>query len=370
MIENILEHIKNIPLFDDLSDNDIESIAASFNEVSISSGKIIFEAGDKGDCLYIIEKGSVNVYITSSESKEKIVLSTLSKGDYFGEMALITGESRSAAVETVNDTILLKLDKKGFDKLIKNNPSISLSLSHMLSKRLNVANIKRIETEKFYQNKMTPSGDLSKISLVNVLKFCEQNSLSGKLKLENKNKKADFDFDKGQLQSIKMDDLSETDAMDTVLEWEEGKFIIEPSLFNIEESEITDRSISSCELIEKFIRKTLEQLISIVGSEEISNKIAQVIKRLSSFFPIINSCQIKIGADIDITLPCSKTEELNDKQILVIAVLIQSIYESCRHLVVGLNYMDLEQLSGKYSKKLKDISFFEYMRHAEEFTQV
>ena len=370
MIENIQEHLKNIPLFKDLSDKYINSIAASFNEEHFQPGKIIFEAGDKGDCLYIIERGNVNVYISSLKSKEKIVLSTLSKGDYFGEMALITGEPRSAAVETVNDVVLLKLDKKGFDKLIKSNPAITLSLSHMLSKRLKTSNIKRIETEKFYQSKMTPSGDLSKISLVNVLKFCEQNSLSGKLKLENAGKKAVFDFDKGQLQTIKMDNLSETEAMDTLLEWKEGKFIIEPSLFNIEDSTISDGSISSSELVEKFIKITLEQLISIIGSDEISKMVEHAKKRLGTFFPILDTCQIKIGSEIDITLPCSKAEELNDKQILAIAVFLQSVYESCKQLVVGLTYLDLEQLSGKYSKKLKDISFFEYMRHAEEFTQV
>jgi hypothetical protein len=368
MIKERLEHLKNIPLFKDITDKDFESIAQSMDEITIAANTIIFEAGDNGDCLYIIKKGNVNVFIKNQESNEKLVLSTLASGDYFGEMALITGEPRSATVETINDVTLLKLNKEGFDNLIKNNPSITLSLSHMLSKRLEIANIKRMETEKFYQNKMTPSGNLSKIPLVNILKFCEQNSLSGKLKLQRNSEKAEFDFDKGQLLSIKMNDLSEAEAMDALMEWDDGKFIIEPTIFTIDQSEIKEISVPTAELIKQYIKIILEKLVSLIGSDKIIKQVEEVQKRLNSFFPVLNSCEFHIGPEIKIKLPSSESEELTDKQILAIAVLLKSIYESCRPLVIGLSYLDLEKLSGEYHDKLKNISFFDYMKCAEELT--
>jgi CRP-like cAMP-binding protein len=370
MTEDRLGHLKNIPLFKDIADKDFESIAAGLEEVIVPLGKIIFESGDKGDCLYIIKKGNVSVYIKNPESNEKVVLSTLSSGDYFGEMALITGEPRSAAVEAVSEVSLFKLNKTGFDNLIKNNPSITLSLSHMLSKRLKVANIKRMESEKSYQNKITPSGNLSKVPLISILKFCEQNSLSGKLKLEKNDSKAEFNFDKGQLLSIKMDDLSEAEAMDKLMTWEDGKFIIEPSIFEINQSDVPEESGYTAEFIKAYIKITLEKLVDLIGSDKIIKQIEEVQKRLSSFFPVLNSCEFHISQEIKIKLPCSPTEELTDKEILAIAVLLQSIYNNCKQFVVGLSYLDLEKLSGQYHDKLKDISFFEYMRSAEELTGV
>jgi CRP-like cAMP-binding protein len=363
MTKDKLEHLKNIPLFKDIADKDIESIAERLEEIVVPAGKIIFESGDKGDCFYIIKKGKVNVYINNTESNEKVILSTLWSGDYFGEMALITGEPRSAAVEAITEVSLFKIDKTGFDNLIKNNPSITLSLSHMLSKRLKVANIKRVETEKSYHNKITPSGNLAKIPLISILKFCEQNSLSGKLRLEQNNAKAEFNFDKGQLQGIKMDDLSEAEAMDKLMTWKDGKFIIEPTIFTINEANNQNNTADS---IKEFIKITLENLISLIGSDKVIKQIEEVKKRVSAFFPVLNSCDFQVSQDIKIKLPCSPTEELTDKQVLAIAILLQSIYTSCKQYVVGLSYLNLEKLSSKYYDRLKKISFFEYMRNAEE----
>jgi CRP/FNR family cyclic AMP-dependent transcriptional regulator len=100
MSGNLLDYIITVPPFKDLPVESFQSIADSIQQIDFITGKIIFEAGEKGDSLYIIREGSVQVFVLDAESKEKIILSQLGPGDYFGEMALLTGEPRSASIET------------------------------------------------------------------------------------------------------------------------------------------------------------------------------------------------------------------------------------------------------------------------------
>ena len=72
--------------------------------------------------------------------KGDLELVTLKKGDYFGEMALLDGEARSADAVSVNDSILLKLDASDFDKIMYSNDKIVKGILSMLSQRLRKAN--------------------------------------------------------------------------------------------------------------------------------------------------------------------------------------------------------------------------------------
>ncbi len=150
-------------------------------------------------------------------------------------MSLITGEPRSASIETLTNVSLLRLDKEGFHRLITENPNVSLSLSHMLSQRLKQANIKRAETEKFYHAKISQSGSLKEISFYELLRFCEQNALTGRVKIEHEESVAEITFLKGNVQTVELGDLAEDQVMDKLMQWQDGTFIIEPSFFTHEE---------------------------------------------------------------------------------------------------------------------------------------
>jgi len=372
MENSISDKIKSIPLFKKLSEQNIESISSDLNQVFFKEGDTIFEEGDLGDCLYIIEKGAVQVVIDQPESDEKIVLSTLSQGDYFGEMALITGEPRSAAVVAITDVELLQLDKKGFDQLIINNPSISLSLSHMLSQRLKKANIQRVETEEFYQSKIMPTGNLEENSPFEVLKFCEQNSLTGQLLLENDELNATLYFSKGNLEKINLGDLNEDEAMDTILAIKNGRFTIEPSLFAIEEvTEMEKKQESKTKdtknLLELFSSQFLAKLVLTIGSRQLIELTDSTKNQLQPFFPTLSECEFKILPTVSVNL--YKVEKWQDKQILALAVFVRYLYESCRSLVTGMSFLNLNEFTPENHDQLKKLSFFEYIEHAREFAK-
>jgi len=367
----MLRHLKNIPLFNTLKDKEFKTILENLERIEIKANAVIFEAEDIGNCLYVITEGEVEVFIDESDSSEKIVLSKLSEGDYFGEMALITGEPRSASVKTITDCKLLKIDKKDFDELIVKNPSITISLSHMLSQRLKNANIKRAEVESIYQSKMKPAGKLEEVPIFEVLKFCEQNSLTGLLNINIDDNHAELNFLKGQLQEVKLNNLIDDQAMDEILSWEKGIFQIVPILLEIEnknkkskpiQEPITDESLKA---VLYFANQLIGKLNTIVGSLTMQQLVSKTMDSLQLYFPFVKNLKIKIDDNVEISN--LNLEEKNGKIILSMGVFLQFLLENCKSHTIGLSFLNIHQLAEPHFETLKRISFFEYMSHASEF---
>jgi CRP-like cAMP-binding protein len=370
MSDNPLTYIQTVSPFKDLPAESVGSIAAHLEQIRIPGGKIIFEAGAPGDSFYIIRSGTVQVYIKESDSKEKIILSQLTAGDYFGEMALLTGEPRSASIETLSEVTLIKIDKPGFERLIKENPLILLPLTHMLSHRLKNANVQRIRAEKQLLSKIKPSGRLSEITFAELLKYCEQNSLTGKLILKNKDNTAEIVFSKGIAQQVKLNDLNEAEALDVLMQWNQGSFVIEPSVFSFEEEKVHKKEKNSMnknvpEVLEQLIYRSFEKLIAVVGSQILKEVVGYALKELTPFFPTLEKCTFSIVPKITAKLVVE--DNWSDKHTLAVAVFLQTIFKNCRPMVVGMNYFNIEEIAGKNKQDLDSISFFQYMAHANEF---
>ncbi len=137
----IRDAIQNVLIFRDLSLEEIDLIAEKLQLVKFPKDTVIFNIDDPGDCMYIIKLGEVKVVAGVGSSGE--ILAYLGRGNYFGEMALLTGEPRSASVVTVMDSEIFVLTKQDFDYLLKKYPSIALTLSHVLSQRLRNVSIKK-----------------------------------------------------------------------------------------------------------------------------------------------------------------------------------------------------------------------------------
>lgn len=135
--------LKNIPLFATLTDKELEDISRVAIRKTFPKNTVLFTEGDTTDSLYVICSGKVKVTINDSEGNE-IILSMLGQGEYFGEMALIDGEPRSACVMTKEPTELMILSKKDFMEIFSSNP-IAFSLLKGMIKRLRDAN-KKIES--------------------------------------------------------------------------------------------------------------------------------------------------------------------------------------------------------------------------------
>ena len=90
-----IELVKTIPLFESLEDDDLNALANKLREVRVDAGHRVFEQGDEGDAMYVIEDGAVD--IIAGAGKQKVTLASLFKQQYFGELALLDGAPRSAS---------------------------------------------------------------------------------------------------------------------------------------------------------------------------------------------------------------------------------------------------------------------------------
>jgi len=98
------------------------------------SGEIIVTEGKSGDCMYVIQKGTVEVYQTLNG--KEVHLAKLKEGDFFGEMAIFEKEIRSASARALDPVQILMVDKKNFLDRIEENPSLAFNIVRKMSNRI------------------------------------------------------------------------------------------------------------------------------------------------------------------------------------------------------------------------------------------
>jgi len=112
----------------------IESILPYIRKRQLKAGEILFHAGDPGDALYIVAKGQVEVLPDSIDGADARAIAQLSEGHAFGEMALISGGTRTATIRAVDDADLMEIAKDDFQHLIEHDPQLAHAvrqLSHV-----------------------------------------------------------------------------------------------------------------------------------------------------------------------------------------------------------------------------------------------
>ncbi len=123
------------PLLETLPKEKQEEILRALKDEVLPAGTMVFRQGDPGDCFYLIRSGRVRIFRQDDEGL-KTDLSEMGPGESFGEMALLTGQPRSANVETLEQTRLSVLPKKEFDNTLKGHPELSLAFVKQMSRWL------------------------------------------------------------------------------------------------------------------------------------------------------------------------------------------------------------------------------------------
>jgi len=130
-----VDTLRAIPLFSNVSDEDLEQVASHLIERRFPRNTTIVEEGLAGDYMYVIREGRVKVTKLSEDGREKI-LEFLDAGSFFGEMALLDRAPRIASVKTLKPVKLLALSRTDFLNLLRKSPDLSLSVIQELCKRL------------------------------------------------------------------------------------------------------------------------------------------------------------------------------------------------------------------------------------------
>jgi len=127
-------HLRGLGLLTGLSSSQLEEISRKMEPVRYRQGEVILKEGDPGDEMYFIESGQLQVI--RGHGTAAIVLAELGVGDLFGEMAMLTGNPRSATVMALTDVDLWLMSRASFDEVAITYPSLVLALSRLLSERL------------------------------------------------------------------------------------------------------------------------------------------------------------------------------------------------------------------------------------------
>jgi CRP/FNR family cyclic AMP-dependent transcriptional regulator len=122
------------PLFAQLGAAQMDRLTALFHRRRYRAGEPVFREGDPGTAFYIIENGEVKILLGGSEGKD-VVLALLTRGDFFGEFALIDGEPRSADAVATVPTELLVLGRDDFLTFLREAPLVAVNLLAMMSRR-------------------------------------------------------------------------------------------------------------------------------------------------------------------------------------------------------------------------------------------
>jgi CRP/FNR family cyclic AMP-dependent transcriptional regulator len=133
--------LKSVPLFSSFSDSQLAQVLTAVQHRSYPRGAFILRAGEETDALYIILSGRVKVLIPDEEGHE-VILSMMGAHEFFGEMGLLDDQTRSASVETLEASEMLRLSKAGFTNILKDNFELAMLIIRNLVRRLRDADRK------------------------------------------------------------------------------------------------------------------------------------------------------------------------------------------------------------------------------------
>ena len=115
------------------------------NKKTFHKGAVIFREGDPGDCMYMVERGKVGVYVGYGTPQEKL-LEEYVHGEYFGEMGLLEHTERSATAAAMEaDTCVTPVNEDNFGEFIRNFPGETLLIMQQLSRNLRTTSRKFAE---------------------------------------------------------------------------------------------------------------------------------------------------------------------------------------------------------------------------------
>lgn len=126
----VLDRIEHIEMLHSLSPSEMQAIIPLLKPLAVDPGTVLCQEGAPGDAMFLIVDGEADIL------KGAQLMATLGAGEMFGEMALLTGEERSATVMAKTPMDLYELDKSDFDAMLTRSPQMASGLSRILARRL------------------------------------------------------------------------------------------------------------------------------------------------------------------------------------------------------------------------------------------
>lgn len=127
MSERLADHLALVPIFSQLSPQELAVIEKFMFVNKVEAGDVVFREGEKGDYVCFVASGALEVMKTNHHG-HTVVITTLAKGSSIGEMALIDKLTRSATIRACTASQLIVLTRKGFDMILKLHPDVGVKV--------------------------------------------------------------------------------------------------------------------------------------------------------------------------------------------------------------------------------------------------
>lgn len=133
-VKTALEHLRQIDIFNALSEKDLSQLAGRVRFDTFASGEIIIRQGRIGKSMFAIISGECDVLLRHNDVDEHSV-ATLGPNQFFGEMSLLTGEPRTATIRAKTDMVCIRINKENLEDILKQHQDIALKMSEILASR-------------------------------------------------------------------------------------------------------------------------------------------------------------------------------------------------------------------------------------------
>ncbi len=127
--------LKQVPLFSGMDEDEIAAIRSIMDTDHYAPGEIIIHEGERGDNFYVVVEGYVQFSIQLADGREMVV-DEVGPGGFFGELSMLTGEPRSARVQTIDAVTTLALDRTVFLTFLEAHPHTAIDVLTVLGRRL------------------------------------------------------------------------------------------------------------------------------------------------------------------------------------------------------------------------------------------
>jgi CRP/FNR family transcriptional regulator, cyclic AMP receptor protein len=133
--EMTIDTLRHVPLFESLDNEAAGKLCHLLESLDCKAGTFLFRTGDEGDAMYVIERGKIRICVRTMDGRE-VTLTELWRGDFFGDMALLDGQRRSADAIVAEDARLAVLSREHFLSFVRSSPNVALELLTTLANRL------------------------------------------------------------------------------------------------------------------------------------------------------------------------------------------------------------------------------------------
>ena len=134
------ESLAHVSLFKRLEPDELERLATRVEHVTFGPDETIFLENDKGDALYVVDSGSVRIWVLDDDAKP-VTLAELKSGDFFGELAVLDRGPRSSNATAITDTVLHRLSSDDFQEFLIRHPDASIDIICEIGARMRQTNM-------------------------------------------------------------------------------------------------------------------------------------------------------------------------------------------------------------------------------------